>query len=103
MASLCALRGSALDDPDPEVLLERDDILAAIEIEERGQKGWKALFFDGGVRGNKRVLLACTIQFFQELTGTNSQLNRYRMTRAILKPPSPQLSPTIPPSYTSSR
>lgn len=66
--ALAALRGLPLE--DREVLVERDDILAAIALEEKESKGWRAMFRDGGVRGNKRVLLAAATLFFQHLSGT---------------------------------
>ncbi|KAM0754671.1 putative hexose carrier protein [Meredithblackwellia eburnea MCA 4105] len=68
--SLCALRG--LPPTDPELVAERDDILAAIALEEHADAGWKGLVVDGGMRGNKRAVLACMILIFQQFTGTNT-------------------------------
>jgi len=68
LRALAALRGLPLD--DRIVLQERDDILAALALEQSEARGWKAIIEDGGIRGNKRVLLAGTTLFFQHLSGT---------------------------------
>lgn len=71
LEALSSLRN--LEPTDPELLAERDDILAAIELEKDAQRGWKSLFVDGGVRGRQRVIIACFVQVGQQLTGTNSE------------------------------
>ena len=76
LEALCALRDLKPD--DPALLRERDDILEAIALEQDNQRhGWKAVFVDGGIRGNKRVLLAAVTLFFQHLSGTEC---RWRTT-----------------------
>lgn len=70
LKTLCALRNLPPDHPD--LVRERDDILNAIKLEEKASQGWKAVFVDGGVRGNKRVALAAITLFFQHLSGTES-------------------------------
>jgi hypothetical protein len=71
LTALQALRNLPRD--DPELLQERDDIIAAIKIEGEESQSWKACFVDGGIRGNKRIALACITLIFQQLTGTNSR------------------------------
>ncbi|KAI5479682.1 putative hexose carrier protein [Pseudohyphozyma bogoriensis] len=67
--ALCSLRG--LDPNDSKLQEEKEEIMLAIALEEQGDHGWSGLLKDGGVRGNKRVILACSVLFFQQLTGTN--------------------------------
>lgn len=68
-----------------ELLAEKDDIITAIQLEQANASSWKACFVDGGIRGNKRVFLACLTLAFQQLSGTNS------MFPLILISPAPLL------------
>ncbi|KAJ5610016.1 hypothetical protein N7510_006735 [Penicillium lagena] len=66
---LSKLRNKPVD--DPIVLKERDEILAAINIEANEDSGWKALISDGGCAANKRFFLSLGIQFMQQTSGIN--------------------------------
>lgn len=84
MKSLQGLRN--LPSNAPELLAERDDILTAIELEHQREKGagWKDCFVDGGIRGNKRVLIAFTTLMFQNFSGTNGAPMKYSCIWLIL-------------------
>lgn len=72
LEALCALRNKSAE--DPALLRERNDILQAIALEKDNKHpGRRAVFVDGGVRGNKRVLLAAVTLFFQHLSGTECE------------------------------
>lgn len=72
LEALCALRNRGVN--DGELMQERNDILQAIKLEEENKgMGWRAIFMDGGVRGNKRALLAAVTLFYQHLSGTECE------------------------------
>ncbi|KAJ5757893.1 uncharacterized protein N7511_006587 [Penicillium nucicola] len=66
---LSRLRKKSTD--DPMVQKEKDEILAAINIEAEEEGSWKSLFLDGGCSANKRFFLAVGIQFMQQTSGIN--------------------------------
>jgi hypothetical protein len=78
---LSKLRNKSVDDAG--VLKERDDILAAINIEANEEGGWKALISDGGCAANKRFFLALGIQFMQQTSGTVC-FPRYLTTSSLI-------------------
>lgn len=64
---LSKLRNRPVD--DLTVRMERDNILAAIELERKEEGSWKDLFSHGGCSANKRFYLALGIQFMQQTSG----------------------------------
>ncbi|KXL43979.1 hypothetical protein M433DRAFT_68828 [Acidomyces richmondensis BFW] len=72
MKVLSALRN--LPANDPSVQLEYADTAAALELERKERSDWTGVFRDGGVKGNRRVLLAMGAQLMQQATGINVAL-----------------------------
>ncbi|KAJ5353597.1 hypothetical protein N7541_006161 [Penicillium brevicompactum] len=66
---LSKLRSKPIDHVN--VRKERDEILAAINVEAEQEGSWKSLFSDGGCAANKRFFLALGIQFMQQTSGIN--------------------------------
>ncbi|KAK4906965.1 hypothetical protein LTR66_017675 [Elasticomyces elasticus] len=66
---LSKLRNKPID--HVTVRKERDEILAAINVEAEQEGSWKSLFSDGGCAANKRFFLALGIQFMQQTSGIN--------------------------------
>lgn len=64
---LSKLRNKPIDHVN--VQKERDEILAAINVEAEQEGSWKSLFSDGGCAANKRFFLALGIQFMQQTSG----------------------------------
>jgi MFS family permease len=54
---------------DPVVQKEKEEILAAINLETNEEGTWMDLFRDGGCAANKRFYLALGAQFMQQTSG----------------------------------
>lgn len=54
---------------DPTVQQEANEILEAIQIEEKEEGSWADLFRSNGIAANKRFFLALGIQFMQQMSG----------------------------------
>ncbi|KAK9361717.1 hypothetical protein V1504DRAFT_68776 [Lipomyces starkeyi] len=66
---LAALRGHPED--HPEVTFELQKISYAIAVESQEAGSWSDVFKDHGISGWQRVLMACTANFFQQMSGVN--------------------------------
>jgi MFS family permease len=64
---LSKLRNKPIE--DVTVQREKNEIMAAINIEAEDEGSWKTLFSDGGCSANKRFFLALGIQFMQQTSG----------------------------------
>ncbi|KAL1404841.1 hypothetical protein Q8F55_008451 [Vanrija albida] len=65
------LKGLALD--SPEVKAMHDEIVATVEYDrQQGGGGWKDLLRNDKIKSRRRFLIACSIQFFQQLGGQNA-------------------------------
>ncbi|WOO86312.1 Sugar transporter STL1 [Vanrija pseudolonga] len=65
------LKGLNMD--SDEVRQMHDEIIEAIEYErQQGSGGWKDLLKNDKIKSRRRFLIACSIQFFQQLGGQNA-------------------------------
>lgn len=56
-----------------EVLAQHQEILAAAEYERSlGSGSWRSLLKEDSVKSRRRLLVACSIQFFQQVGGINA-------------------------------
>lgn len=68
---LARLQG--LDNKDEAVRERYNEIVDAVEFEKHhAAKGWSALFANDRIGSRKRLLIACSVQFFQQLGGINA-------------------------------
>ncbi|KAK9333381.1 general substrate transporter [Lipomyces starkeyi] len=65
---LAALRGH------PEVMFELQEISYAIAVESQEAGSLSDVFKDHGISGWQRVLIACTANFFQQMSGVNNSV-----------------------------
>ncbi|KAK4688961.1 hypothetical protein P7C73_g1147, partial [Tremellales sp. Uapishka_1] len=75
LATIARLNGKPID--DEEVVAQHTEIMVAVRREEVAGSGtWKDLLHEDEFRSRRRLLIACSIQFFQQIGGINS-LNYY--------------------------
>lgn len=62
------------DEPSsPEVQARYDEIADAVAFEKQvAAPGWSALFKEDRICSRRRLLIACSVQFFQQLGGINA-------------------------------
>ncbi|WWD22915.1 hypothetical protein CI109_107410 [Kwoniella shandongensis] len=86
---LARLQGKNVSHPD--VLAQHSEICAAVELERAiGSGTWKDLMKEDEIKSRKRLLIACSIQFFQQIGGINA-LIYYAGTFLALVTTSPAL------------
>ena len=82
-AVLARLRGKDVNDPG--VQREKNEILDAIEIENREEGTWLDLFRGAGISADKRFYLAVGIQFMQQMSGEEDFCDALPIKRLVLK------------------
>jgi hypothetical protein len=74
MEVLLRLEEPNTDSEDPELQAKFKEIEASVLYEKSIQvKGYKELFRNDGSSSRRRLLIACSVQFFQQLGGINGK------------------------------
>ena len=75
MEVLLRLEEPNTDGEDPDLQAKFKEIEATVLYEKYIQaKGYRELFRNDGSSSRRRLLIACSVQFFQQLGGINGQL-----------------------------
>jgi hypothetical protein len=75
MEVLLRLEEADVDPEDPVLQAKFKEIEATVLYEKSIQvKGYRELFRNDGSSSRKRLLIACSVQFFQQLGGINGQI-----------------------------
>jgi hypothetical protein len=70
-AVLARLQGKPITHSD--VLIQHEEIQLAVKLETRAGSGsWKDLLKEDEIMSRRRLLIACSIQFFQQIGGINA-------------------------------